>query len=226
MDISMFSTPNLLQNAAVLTLILAFVSYLATFMSARMLARRKDKLELVNTRLNEFYGPLYVASQAGNIAYRSLLKKQGKKQSEPILDEEMKEWVLWMRTIFMPLNDIREKIIIENAHLIVEEEMPQCLLDFVTHVVGYKAVLLKWAEDDYTERRSMIGWPPEFDIYVERSYRWLKAEQTRLLHNAFWRLWHPAKGRKHPKTIKPSAPGSARSHAPRLWSGAPRGDAH
>ena len=46
-----------------------------------------------------------------------------------------------MTTIFMPLNDVREKIIIENAHLIVEEEMPQCLLDFVTHVVGYKALL-------------------------------------------------------------------------------------
>ena len=26
-----------------------------------------------------------------------------------------------MTTIFMPLNDVREKIIIDNAHLIVEE---------------------------------------------------------------------------------------------------------
>ena len=196
MDISMFSTPNLLQNAAVLTLILAFVSYLATFMSARMLARRKDKLELVNRRLNEFYGPLYVASQAGSIAYRSLLKKQGKTQSFPILDEEMKEWVLWMTTIFMPLNDVREKIIIEKAYLIVEEQMPHCLLDFVTHVVGYKAVLAKWAEGDYTERRSTIGWPPEFDLYVERSYAALKAKQTRLLHSALWQLYHRLIGRK------------------------------
>ena len=73
-------------------------------------------------------------------------------QSIPILDSEMKEWVLWMTTIFMPLNDMREKIIIEKAYLIVEEQMPQCLLDFVTHVVGYKAVLTKWAEGDYSER--------------------------------------------------------------------------
>jgi hypothetical protein len=169
--------------------ILAFVSYLATYLSAQVLARRKDKLELVNRRLNEFYGPLYVASQAGNIAYRSLLNKQGKTQSYPILDSEMKEWVLWMTTIFMPLNDVREKIIIEKAYLVVEEQMPHCLLDFVTHVVGYKAVLAKWAKDDYSERRSTIGWPPEFDHYVERSYAALKAEQTRLLHSALWRLW-------------------------------------
>ena len=190
MDPTTILFPNSLQNAAVLTIVLAFAGYLTTFLSARMLARRKDKLELVNRRLNEFYGPLYVASQAGNIAYRSLLTKQGKTQSFPILDSEMKEWVLWMTTIFMPLNDIREKIIIEKAYLIVEEQMPRCLLDFVTHVVGYKAVLSKWAEGDYAERRSTIGWPPEFDLYVERSYQALKAEQTRLMHNSLWILYH------------------------------------
>jgi hypothetical protein len=185
----MYFLEKFLQNATALTILLAFVGYLATFWSARMMARRKDKLEQVNRRLNELYGPLYVASQAGNIAYRSLLKKQGKTQSYPILDSEMKEWMLWMTTIFMPLNNVREKIIIEKAYLIVEEQMPHCLLDFVTHVVGYKAVLAKWAEGDYSERRSTIGWPPEFDSYVAHSYAALKAQQTRLLHGSLWRLW-------------------------------------
>jgi hypothetical protein len=174
----------------ILTIVLAFVGYLVTFMITRMLARRRDKLDLVNRRLNEFYGPLYVASQAGNIAYRSLLQKQGKTQSFPILDSEMKEWMLWMTTIFMPLNDIREKIIIEKAYLVIEEQMPHCLLDFVTHVVGYKAVLAKWADGDFSERRSTIGWPPEFDAYVERSYAALKARQTTLMHNSLWPHYH------------------------------------
>ena len=190
MDPSSILLPNSLQNAAVLTIILAFAGYLVTFMSTRMMARRADMLALVNRRLNEFYGPLYVASQAGNRAYMSLLAKQGKSTCHPIRDEDLKEWTLWMTTIFMPLNDIREKIIIEKAHLIIEEQMPQCLLDFVTHVVGYKALTAKWAEGDYTERRSSIGWPPAFDAYVERSYKFLKAEQTRLLHNGLWRLYH------------------------------------
>jgi hypothetical protein len=195
-DPSTLSFGGQLASAATLTIVLAFAGYLVTFTSNRMLARRQDKLRLVNMRLNEFYGPLYVASEAGNIAYRSLLKKQGKMQSEPILDSEMKEWMLWMTTIFMPLNDVREKIIIEKAYLIVEEQMPQCLLDFVTHVVGYKALLTKWAEGDYSERRSIIGWPPEFDLYIRRSYQALKKEQTRLLHNALWRLWRHLKHRK------------------------------
>lgn len=190
MDYSGLIQPSvLLHSTVILTILLAFAGYLVTFLSARMLAQRRDKLRLVNKRLNEFYGPLYVASEAGDIAYRSLLKRQGKGKSEPIRDEEMKEWMLWMTTIFMPLNDIREKIIIERAYLIIEEKMPQCLLDFVTHVVGYKAVMAKWAEGDYTERRSTIGWPPEFDIYVKTSYAALKAEQTRLLHSTAIRIY-------------------------------------
>jgi hypothetical protein len=186
----LLSVPTVLQNAAILTVIVALSGYFITSLSTHMLARRRDKLDLVNKRLNEFYGPLYVASEAGNIAYRSLLNRQGKEKSEPILDSEMKEWTLWMTTIFMPLNDIRERVIIEKAHLIVEERMPQCLLDFVTHVVGYKAVLARWAEGDYSERRSTIGWPPEFDVYVNRSYAALKAEQTRLMQSATSRLYH------------------------------------
>jgi hypothetical protein len=200
MDFSEISVPTVLQNAVTLTILVAFTGYALTFLSAHMLARRRDKLDLVNKRLNEFYGPLYVASQAGNIAYRSLLKKQGKIRSEPITDEDLKDWVLWMRTIFIPLNEIREKIIIEKAHLIVEEHMPQCLLDFVTHVVGYKAVLSKWAEGDYSERRSTIGWPPEFDVYVKNSYAALKAEQMRLMHSGVSRAWHRLVGKKGPGT--------------------------
>lgn len=183
------SVPSIFHDALFLTITIAFAGYLITILGARMLARHRDKLELVNKRLSEFYGPLYVASETGNIAYRSLLKRQGKAVSEPILDSELKDWMLWMNTIFMPLNDIREKIIIEKAYLIIEEQMPQCLLDFVTHVVGYKAVLAKWGEGDFTERRSTIGWPPEFDIYVKKSYAALKAEQTRLLQSTTWRVW-------------------------------------
>jgi hypothetical protein len=186
----LLSVPSILQNAVILTVIVALAGYVITSLSAHMLARRQDKLRLINERLNEFYGPLYVASEAGNIAYRSLLERQGKEKSEPILDSEMKEWVLWMMTIFTPLNDIRERIIIEKAHLIVEEKMPQCLLDFVIHVVGYKAVLAKWADGDYTERRSTIGWPPEFDLYVRRSYAALKSEQTWIMHSLAWRAWN------------------------------------
>ena len=62
MEFSVLSVPSILQNAVVLTVIIAFAGYIITSWSAHMLARRRDKLELVNKRLNELYGPLYVAS--------------------------------------------------------------------------------------------------------------------------------------------------------------------
>jgi hypothetical protein len=196
MNASLVLNPNSMQGAAILTIILAFAGYLITFLTSRVSGRRAARLRLVDQRLNDFYGPLYVATVAGNIAYKSLLQKQGKTDCHPIREEDLKEWTVWMTNIFMPLNDVRERIIIENAHLIVEEQMPQCLLDFVTHVVGYKALLAQWADGDYTERRSMIGWPPEFDTYVERSYQALKAEQTQLLHSGIWRLYRRLIDRK------------------------------
>ena len=109
------SVPTVFSNAAVLTISIAFAGYLITILGARMLARRRDKLKLVNKRLNEFYGPLYVASEAGNIAYRSFLTARARRRAIGVLDSEMKKWMLWMTTIFMPLNDIREKVIIEES---------------------------------------------------------------------------------------------------------------
>ena len=86
-----------------------------------------------------------------------------------------------MKTVFMPLNDAQEKIIIEKAHLIVEEKMPEGLVQFVTHVVGYKAVLAKWGKGDFSEKYSLIDFPTGLDEYVARSYAELKNQQARLL---------------------------------------------
>ena len=76
------SVPSIFHDALFLTISIAFAGYLITILGARMLNQHRDKLDLVNRRLNEFYGPLYVASEAGDIAYRSLLKRQGKTVSE------------------------------------------------------------------------------------------------------------------------------------------------
>jgi hypothetical protein len=80
MDPSTTLNPNSMQGAAILTIILAFAGYLITFLTSRVSGRRAARLRLVDQRLNDFYGPLYVATVAGNIAYKSLLQKQGKAQ--------------------------------------------------------------------------------------------------------------------------------------------------
>src|ERR1700688_3278049 len=42
------------------TIMGAITGYFVSFINGRLLARKKDRLELINKQLNEFYGPLYV----------------------------------------------------------------------------------------------------------------------------------------------------------------------
>jgi hypothetical protein len=167
------------------TIALTFLGYMAAYINARILARKKDELELVNQRLHEFYGPLYVSCKVGRMAFDAL----GKKFSRDVFrvaeasEGELEVWFFWMSNVFMPLNELREKLIIEKAHLIIEKEMPPCLLDFVTHVVGYKAVLASWSKGDHSEKTSLIAFPQALDGYAAASYAMLKNQQARLLRS-------------------------------------------
>jgi len=177
---------NLAAITVVVTVTLAFLGYIATYLNARVLAKKKDRLELVTQRLNEFYGPLYVATRASKTAYETLLRKHGKKHTIFERDREpsaalLEEWILWMTTVFMPLNEVIERIIIEKAHLIIEERMPDCLLMFVTHVVSHRAILARWGRGDFSERQPLMAFPVALNDYAARSYATLKHEQVRLL---------------------------------------------
>ncbi len=61
------------------TIMLALIGYAVTYFNNLRLARRKERLELVNNQINDFYGPLFIASEAGDIAFTALQKKLGGK---------------------------------------------------------------------------------------------------------------------------------------------------
>ena len=175
-----------LQTVSIIvTILLAAVGLVGKYAYDLRLARRKDALELVNRQLNEFYGPLYVASQAGAIAADALRKKLGQKavfvNRESPTAAELAEWRVWLPNVLMPINDVREQLILKNAHLIRETDFPPCLLQFVAHVAAYKAVLKRWEEGNFEEILSIIDFPSELETYSSRSYVELKHEQARLI---------------------------------------------
>lgn len=86
-----------------------------------------------------------------------------------------------VKNVFTPLNELREKLILENAHLLREKEILECLLKFVTHVSAYKAILRKWEMGDLSEYALLIDFPPEIDEYASKAYQELKAEQLKLI---------------------------------------------
>jgi phage gp29-like protein len=93
----------------------------------------------------------------------------------------MREWRLWVAEVLMPMNLSQEKIILNSAHLIREQEVPECLLNFVAHIAAWKAVLKKWEVGDFSEQFSLVAYPTEVADYAASAYRELKAEQLRLI---------------------------------------------
>jgi hypothetical protein len=173
----------------IVTVVLAFVGYIATYANNLRTARIKERLNLVNKRIDDFYGPLYVGSRVGYIAWRTLLDKYQREglffdEGKPPSEEQLREWQIWVENVFMPLNELREKLILENAYLIREEEMPDCLLRFVTHVSSYKAMIKKWSTGDFSEYIPLIEFPAEMTEYAAKSYQELKTEQLKLISKA------------------------------------------
>ena len=178
---------NLTYLSLLITVLLAFGGYLATYLNNLALARRRERLELVSKQLNEFYGPLYLSSKASGIAYQAFKKKLGlvaKEGFTPTASGDtptMQEWRLWVVEVLMPMNVAQETIILRSAHLIREREVPECLLNFVAHIAAWKAVLKKWESGEYSEQFSVVPYPAEVAEYAAIAYRELKTEQLQLI---------------------------------------------
>ena len=170
------------------TVLLALVGYLITYWNNLQLSKRRDRLDLINKKINDFYGPLYIACEAGNMAYKSFLQRLNREKiydsDLPLSESELDEWRLWLQEVFMPLNLFREELILDNAYLIQEQEMPECLLEFLTHVSTYKVITAKWTQDDFSETILVIDFPFELNDYARKSYERLKTEQLDLIGKA------------------------------------------
>ena len=178
---SLFSIPSDFLFAV----ILALLGYFLTYANNIRINKRNERLELVNKQINQFYGPLFVSVNTSDIAYKAYLQKiENRKTIDSgmsFTDYENKEWEIWLESVFMPLNLFGEKVVLENAYLIREAEMPQCLIDFLTHVSAYKALLKKWESGDKNEVMPLIDFPKELREYIRDSYLELKKEQLHLI---------------------------------------------
>lgn len=171
---------------AVLAGIVTAIGWYATHRSNRALALRKDRLEFVNKQLSELYGPLHISCKAGKTAYTTLLKKLNRtsgifEQKKHPSEEEIKEWFHWMKNVLGPINERRDALILGNCHLLIEDKVPDCIIDFSSHVAAYRAILAKWENNDYQEHYSTVPFPQDLDKYAEDSFAKLKVEQARLL---------------------------------------------
>jgi hypothetical protein len=104
----------------------------------------------------------------------------------PPTDEELKQWRLWIREVFMPLNIKMEQTIICNAHLIEGVVMPESFKQLLAHIEAYKAVIKRWDLDDYSDHVSFVPFPTNSLLnYIKETFDMLKRRQAMLSSRRF-----------------------------------------
>jgi hypothetical protein len=170
---------------AATTALVALLGFLFTYLHARRLQERNDRLQRVNRQLGELYGPLFALSDATRISYEAFCEKYKELRSntnwEDISPEYVSVWQLWMTTVFQPSNKRMFELIVSNGDLLVDEAMPACISEFCAHVASYDVTISLWARGDTSETFAAIDYPLLFTDYVRNSYSLLKRRQAVLL---------------------------------------------
>lgn len=167
------------MNEITVTVLLAFLGYIATYINNLQVSRRKDRLERVNKQLSQLYGPMFSLTHASTTAWKWY--KEAHPLEREATNDDLKEWRLWMTVVFLPQNVKLYEIILSESDLLIETAMPQVLLDFCAHTVALQAVVEKWKNEDYSEHFPVVRYPRDIDDYASLSYTKLKAEQAGLL---------------------------------------------
>jgi hypothetical protein len=165
---------------------LAVAGYLAKYWNDVRIDQRRARLDRVGRQLSELYGPLLALSYAGRIGWEAActdIRPTGPDFVEQAFsDDEATTFRLWMTTVLQPINRQIVDVIQHKSDLLIEEDMPEVLLQVCANVLAFEAVLKRWEHGDFTRTWSFMRFPgDELQAYTETSFEDLKAEQVDLL---------------------------------------------
>jgi hypothetical protein len=175
--------------AAIATIFVALLAASLSYEQTRRLNRRQERLARLNAQLEELYGPIYSTLEASRIAYRRLLDELRpdnnslfESRSQPPNEEELRLFRLWIETVSHPRATEAYERIISKGHLLLEDEMPPCLLAFCAHKAGYDVLIQRWHNQDFSEHLAVVRHPgDELYQYLRQSFTLLKREQRKEL---------------------------------------------
>jgi hypothetical protein len=162
---------------------------LLSYYSALRLRRQQARLEWVTTQLAELYGPLNAVFQANKIAHQRLVDTLRPGSTTlfdpglaPLDDDELERWRMWVIHSAHPRSTRAYEVICAKAHLLIDDDMPACLLEFCAHKAGYDVLVQRWRQGDVRDHLSVVRHPGDalYD-YVATSFADLKRTQGELL---------------------------------------------
>jgi hypothetical protein len=170
----------------ILGLFAAGLQYIANSKRDRM----KAQLKYVQTQLRELYGPLLALAEINQRTRRAFHRTYNPSTpshrfwtdpEHPPTENDIKAWRLWMAEIWLP-NDIRmTELIMAHGELVIQNGMPECLIDLCAHTLIMKSYLAGLEEGEPIDIRHV----PEYSYdrilsYLVDSYTNRKRLQDRL----------------------------------------------
>ncbi|MFJ9342766.1 hypothetical protein ACIRP0_26240 [Streptomyces sp. NPDC101733] len=172
----------------VVTIALAFVGYTAAYFNGLRLSQRQERLARINRQLSDFYGPLFALTEANSRVFGAFMERNARDDGRspfvhelPPTEEELAEWRLWVKTVFLPNIQRMRDLVIRHADLLGEREMPPILLQLCAHVSGYEITAAQWERECYDQHQSVVPFPEDIATYARLGFAVLKQEQGRLL---------------------------------------------
>ena len=160
---------------------------------ARSDARRTRALERVDRQIGGFLGPLLAELRANDAAWQGFSRAHWPAHGRSSYftpdaetsDDEAALFRLWVRTVFMPINERIEALILGNAELLNGLDPPRSFSDFLAHVAGYRATMARWDAGDFGQSTSVNNYDAKALLAdVEDLYRQALDEQAVLLRHA------------------------------------------
>ncbi|GAA1216812.1 hypothetical protein [Prauserella alba] len=173
----------------IVTVALAFIGYLATYLNGVRLAQRNERLARVNRQLSDFYGPLVALTESNKRIFEAFVEQNARpggvsifEADTPPTEAELRDWRLWVTTVFLPNVQAMRDLVVTHADLLLDDEMPPLLLNLCAHVSGYEITAARWAQGDYAQHQSVVFFPgDEVRTYAIDGFDRLKWEQIRLM---------------------------------------------
>src|SRR5438093_10963376 len=99
-----------MNTGVIVTVLLAFLGFVVTYLNNLRLSQRKERLERVNRQLSELYGPLVGMSRATETAWEAFRKQYRPRAGayfnpkNPPSKKEIDVYRIWQTAVFIPIN--------------------------------------------------------------------------------------------------------------------------
>ncbi|MFT3813121.1 MAG: hypothetical protein QM740_07045 [Acidovorax sp.] len=176
-----------------IALIGAAVAAISWFVNHRLTSQREEKrrriesqLKFIERQIEELYGPLAASLYEGRRTYQDLLDSLGRTYvfpaEEDLPADELRTWLFWAETEFLPRNEHIKTLLKTKAHLIYGGEFPASYVDFLDHCNSWAVNHRRWKDEQVKYSwHSKIDWPETFENQAIETFQFLKRRHAELI---------------------------------------------